>query len=229
MVYESLLDLLLPTACLHCGEAAEADGLCPACRGLLTPNRPCCPRCAEPLPPEAPADRPCGKCLRHPPPFERLVAPWLYRPPLDSWIRDLKLSARLPVGRVLGRLLAGALELETPPELLVPVPRHPGALRRHGFNHAAEITRSLAAATGLPWRANLLTKVRATDPQATLDRARRLANLRGAFHFDNRQRWRRVAVVDDVSTTTSTARAVAAALRGAGVEVVEVWTVARTP
>ena len=229
MVYKPLLDLLLPTACLHCNRPAEADGLCQDCRALLIPNRPCCPRCAEPLPPQAPADRPCGQCSRKPPPFERLVAPWLYRPPLDGWIRDLKLSARLPAGRVLGRLLAGALTMEEPPELLVPIPRHPDALRRHGFNHAAEITRALADALALPWRANLLTKVRATDSQATLDRARRLANLRGAFHFDNPGRWRRVAVVDDVSTTTATARAAAAALRRAGVAQVVVWTVARTP
>jgi ComF family protein len=132
---------------------------------------------------------------------------------------------------VLGSLLADRIDLgRNRPQLLLPAPLHPRRLRERGFNQAAELTRILADELSLPWSARHFVRVRHTEPQAGLDRRARQRNLRHAF------RWRgpigdlsRVAVIDDVVTTGTTAEEMARALKRAGIERVEVWAVARTP
>ena len=74
---------------------------------------------------------------------------------------------------------------------------------------------------------SLLLRVRATEPQTTLTAAQRRSNCEGAFavHPD----WHapaRVALLDDVMTTGSTAAAAAGALREAGARHVELWVCA---
>jgi predicted amidophosphoribosyltransferase len=54
----------------------------------------CCRRCAQPL--AEPGV--CGQCRRHPPPFTGSVAPWLYQPPLDALVLQLKTSAAMAPG-----------------------------------------------------------------------------------------------------------------------------------
>jgi Predicted amidophosphoribosyltransferases len=64
--------------------------------------------------------------------------------------------------------------------------------------------------------------------QQGLDRDARKKNLRGAFRARTDCRGLHIAVVDDVVTTASTARAVAQALKAAGAEKIEIWCAART-
>ena len=213
--------------CLLCNDTGMADmDLCAACFATFIANRPACGHCALPLPDSrAPL---CGRCLSRPPPWEGLHAPWRYAEPVSRLIQQLKFDARLPVGRLLGQLLAQDLPA-TDVELLLPVPQHPRSLRRRGFNHAAEITRSLAATLALPWSARRLLKVQATAAQHGLNRRARLKNLAGAFVWEGPPPPRTVAVIDDVVTTGATAEAVTRALHRAGAEKVWIWAVARTP
>jgi predicted amidophosphoribosyltransferase len=69
---------------------------------------------------------------------------------------------------------------------------------------------------------------RETAEQAGLDRKARRRNVTGAFATVAPLRVRHVAILDDVVTTGSTVRELAAVLRAAGAEQVEVWAIART-
>ena len=233
MVYEwahRLGGWLLPPTCLLCnGPGHKGLDLCRQCRGSLGENRPACRRCAEPLPTGTPPRSLCGHCTRREPPWDHLVAPWRYEEPLSGLIQRLKFSRELPAGRTLGLLLAAALPPPDPrPELLLPVPLHAGDLRRRGFNHAAEITRSLSRALEIPWSSRHLFKARPTATQHGLGRKARRRNLRDAFRFEPGENLEHVAVIDDVVTTGSTAAEIARTLKRAGVSRVSIWALART-
>jgi ComF family protein len=221
----------LPGHCLLCGaQTGRGTGgldLCPTCRDSLPRVLQPCRACGQPLA----SDGLCGHCQRQPPPYQRTSAPWLYAAPLDSLILQLKTTAALAPARTLGRLLGRQLrdtgaEL---PQLLIPVPLHSRRLRERGFNQAALLTRQLAAELALPWRADLLSKVRESADQRGLDRRQRRRNLRGCFSCRSLPAGCHVALVDDVVTTGATAWAASDALRRAGAGRVDVWALARTP
>jgi len=220
--------LLFPRHCLLCDcPLPPGRDLCSACHAELPFNRQPCPLCALPV---SGSDLPCGQCSRHPPPFERSRIPLLYQPPVSHLIGDLKFRHQLHLARGLGRLFCDAMPPDlTPPDLLVPVPLHPGRLRERGFNQSLELARRVAAEFALPLDGRSCRRIQATPPQSRLDRRARSRNLRAAFDADTRLAGLRIALFDDVVTTGSTVNAAARALLRAGAARVEVWALARTP
>jgi len=235
MVYqwpEIVRQALFPPTCLLCGAPGELGlDICTACRRELPRNHPACRCCALPLPAPAPAGTLCGLCQRHPPPQQWARVPFLYQQPLDRLITDLKFHGALAAGRLLGELLARELgpQLETPPQLILPVPLHPRRLRERGYNQAAELARVLAARLHIPWHAGRLERTRDTPSQRGLRRGERRRNVRGGFSCRRLAGVQRVALVDDVITTGATVAELSRTLRRAGVDRVEVWALARTP
>ena len=181
--------------------------------------------CGLPVPAHS---RICGQCQQQESAIGRTVAPWLYQPPVDGLIQDLKFHGKLPAGRLLGAMLARCAAIRaSPAEAIVPLPLHHRRLRERGFNQAAEIARPLARELGIPLRTGWLRRPTATGPQARLDRDERRHNIRGVFRAEPDVRGRRIALLDDVVTTGSTVEEAARALRLAGAREVEVWAVAR--
>ncbi len=222
----ALAHRLLPLRCLLCTEpGAHGLDLCPACRASLPESQAACRCCALPQP----APGICGTCLQHPPPLQRAHAAFLYAPPLDRLLPRYKFHGDLAAGRLLAQLMARAFAGCERPQALVPVPLHRSRLRRRGYDQALELARPLAATLGLPLRADLLRRVRATAAQSELDAAARRRNLRAAFRAADVPMPAHVALVDDVMTTGATLHAAARALRRAGVERVDAWVCARAP
>ncbi|MGE8068037.1 ComF family protein [Pseudomonas sp. NPDC089569] len=220
--------------CLLCDETADgAAPICMACETDLPWLGDHCQTCALPLPS---AGLTCGQCLKQPPAFERVIAPWLYSFPVDSLITRFKHNAKWPFGHLLGELLAQALqhrfEEDLPrPELLLPVPLATRRLRQRGFNQAAMLARWLGTRLDLPCDERSLSRVQDTGAQQTLKARERRNNLRDAFALTPGAsfRGRRLALVDDVLTTGSTAQALARLLMNAGAARVDVYCLARTP
>lgn len=113
-------------------------------------------------------------------------------------------------------------------DAVVPVPCHLSTLRRRGAGLPALLARAVAREAGAPWRPVALEKVRAVPELVGLDAKRRAAAVRGAYRprepLDGV-----VLLVDDVVTSTATARACAEACREAGALGVCVLALARTP
>ena len=223
---DTLLRRALPLHCLACGEPGD-DGLdlCACCRRALPCAASACPRCAVPL--ALPGT--CGDCLRRPPPLHAAHAAFSYAPPLDRLLPRYKFHRDLASGRLLAQLMARAFAGCERPQALVPVPLHPARLRQRGYDQALELARPVATLLGLPLRAGLLQRVRATPAQSQLDAPARRRNLRGAFQAASQSLPAHVALVDDVMTTGATLHAAATALRRAGVARVDAWVCARTP
>jgi ComF family protein len=165
----------------------------------------------------------------HHAPWACLVAPYRYAFPVDHCVRALKFHGQLEYGRVLGTLIAEARRARGAPlpALVVPVPLHASRYRERGFNQAAVIARFAARGLGIPLASRALERVRATAEQSHLPAAARAVNVAGAFRASTPLVGQRVALVDDVLTTGSTATAAASALREAGAVEVELWVAAR--
>ncbi len=238
MVYgwkEHLLDWLVADDCLLCG-ARGNWGLCVGCRAELPWNSTACRRCALPLPPLVGNGTLCRHCARHPPAFDRALAPLRFAGVVADLVREFKYQRCLAAGRLLGAVLAGALQPAAEgrgdvalPDVLIPTPLHPRRLRERGFNQAAELTRVLSGRLEVPWQPGRFRRLLDTPSQTGLGRGARRRTLRGAFAWRGDVGWRSVAVIDDVVTSGATAQAMAATLKRAGFARVEVWAVARTP
>lgn len=221
-VYSTLLDCLLPERCPSCAGPTH-HGYCDGCRSEFVRVADPCPRCALP--------RPVTRCPREASEWlvDRVVAPLCYTYPATSQVHALKFSGKRYLGRALGLLLAQRLadEREARVDAVVAVPLHRRRLRERGFNQALEIAHPLASALDLPLTTNAVHKRVATRPQVELDADARLVSVKAAFSVSKRFDGLSVAIVDDVLTTGATVNSLAAALRQAGAERVEAWTVAR--
>ena len=203
---------MLPPRCVLCGSRGQAP-----CLDL-------CAGCAASF--EA-ADEPVSA---GPEPLRRTCAPFAYAWPLDHLVHALKYRGQLATARVLGTLLADWLarcSLQRDVDLIVPVPLHADRHAERGFNQSAELARQLGRSLHLPVAGALAERRRATPAQVGLHLAERRRNLAGAFGAGP-VAGRRVAIVDDVTTTGTTVQELARALVHSGALAVDAWCVACT-
>lgn len=228
-----LVDLVLarifPPRCLLCLDPGQppALDLCSGCEADLARDLPACTGCAQPLPRSD--SFLCGDCLQAPRVFDAAFAAYRYEHPLDWLVRRMKYGGDIAAARVLGTLLGRRLRAghALHVEALLPVPLHRSRESQRGFNQAIEIARAAAREVGLPVVSEVGRRRRDTTSQAGLDAGGRRENMRGAFELVRPLAQRRLAIVDDVLTTGSTAEEFARVLKRAGAEWVEVWAVAR--
>ena len=253
-IAESLFSVFFPSGCRICGEPLlniSRLPVCPDCLASIQPTtRKVCAICGDRgFSSYAQRDdaglRRCPVCRRVRRPFDRAVAYGGYEGGLRELIHLLKYNRIRPAAKVLGGLLAQALEavepsfeqltFERPVILIIPVPLYKRKLRERGFNQAELIARAalkvFPASARLQLVTDLLLRTRDTTSQIGLISHQRRANLRGAFAVAPAAEvtGRHVILVDDVYTTDATATQCARVLRRrAGAARVWVATVART-
>ncbi len=233
------LDLLFPRRCPLCGKIA--DGICGECAKKLPVVRgPVCFQCGRPL---ADGDEEyCPDCRAHCMYFTQGRGLYLYNEDLRRSLHGIKYGNRREYLDVFAREMAvrlGGTIRRWDPQIVIPVPMHPAARRRRGYNQAELLARRLGEELGLAVCTDAVQKIRRTADQKTLDHRARRQNLKDAFAVDPRYmtrgetrrslRWRRVLLVDDVFTTGSTMRELAKTLRRAGAEEVFFVTLCIVP
>mgnify|MGYP001038375104 CR=1 FL=1 len=235
-----LLDLIFPPKCAGCD--TQGALLCASCRDALPLIDPAtaCPRCGAPMAGVPGADplahgawRHCAECHDRTFAFSAARCAARLEPPVSRAVVVLKDSGERRYARVLGELLANASAgWLAPDDVLVPAPASPDAIRRRGFDHAADIARVVGRLTGN----EVCPLLRATPgaDQRALSREERFSNRAQAFRLVEPRGLggplivpARIVVIDDVFTTGATLDAAARVLRCAGVAEVRVLAVAR--
>ncbi|MDE0659698.1 MAG: ComF family protein [Gammaproteobacteria bacterium] len=241
----NVLDAFFPGICLLCRRRSRRDvDLCRDCEAALERNERACPVCAEPAPPGSEAGEVCGSCIAAPPPWTATVAPFTYAPPMSRVVECLKSGNGLREARILGAMLTPAIRAryrgDALPDALIAMPLTRRRRRERGYNQAELLAQVVGKEIDRPVQKGVLVRTRDAPPQRTLPRSARLRNVRGAFDVRRSLRERllarmaevlpkRVALVDDVTTTGATVRAATQALLAADVAEVHIWVAAKTP
>lgn len=223
----SWLDLIFPPRCAACAEPLEEPRpLCEVCDIALMelpPER--CACCSQPLPEGV---RRCDPCREDPPPFSDCRVAFAYEGSIAEVIPRFKYEDLPQLAETLIELAWGQLRsVCTAGAVLVPIPLHPRRLRERGYDQALLLADALGKRSRLPVEERLLERVRFTSAQVGSTAEERAAKLEGAFRALPMASGKRVVLVDDVITTTATARAAAVALRAAGASDVRVAAIAR--
>ncbi len=233
MVYKWLKNNLIAPVfyrCQLCLSPTRSEyAICSDCEQELPRNHQHCLVCSLPLTQDSTATLICGQCQHSPPCYTSSHVPFLYATPLKQLIAALKFRQQLQHAPLLAHLLSSTLPArDHQPQCLLPVPLHPQRQRERGFNQAHELARLMAKQLGIPVDATLCQRKHHTPYQRDLGAQQRQKNLRNAFAITRTHAYRHVAIIDDVMTTGSTANAIAHELRKTGVEIIEIWAVART-
>jgi ComF family protein len=237
----------LPSQCAVC-HLWQQDVVCADCLARFGAPVRRCLSCALVLPVAPPSDNlhQCGACIaassHGPLPLDSCSAAVSYAFPWDQLIVRFKFGkepawARFFANRMLQQM--GVQEALPAARWCLPMPLSDARLRERGYNQAALLARELAAQVSatVPQAQGqvddrLLLRVLDTMPQPGLDRAARVANLRGALLVDPLRQalveGQSVVLVDDVMTSGASLHAAAQALRAAGASAVHAVVFART-
>jgi ComF family protein len=162
----------------------------------------------------------------------KVIAPASYHHGLGPVVASIKYQQQLAPLKVLVAALVSRVNLLVEqqliilPQVLLPVPLHPQRLKQRGFNQAWLIAKEISEQLNIPLDANVLKRVADTQPQAGMTGKQRRKNCHKAFELVNHIPYQRVALVDDVLTTGTTANEIAKLLNKQGVYV-DVWCLVR--
>lgn len=230
MVYNGLkwLSHRLQTHCIYCQSKNLSDifGLCPSCKKQLTSHENRCKRCAILLVGEQTL---CGQCLKKPPRFDKSTT-------LCSYHNDISQQCVYAIKhddtawlRTTAELLAYNNQRNANDvDVIMPIPAHWRRLLMQNNNHSLLLSQRLAKELNLPCYSNVLKQIKATQAQKHLSAKARRTNMHNAFICHQSLNGLRIAIVDDVMTTTATANEAARSLKKAGASYVELWLIART-
>lgn len=225
-----LINTVYPPRCVLCGSPGFSDmDICKVCYHDLPWIESACTQCAIPLTKHSGDHLKCGRCLKKPPLFDQAVSLFSYEKETVTLIHQLKFNEKLANSRLLGGMLACAIDKKGVelPDCILPVPLYKKRLRQRGYNQSIELARPVANTFNIPLDLQSVKRVRDTQSQTGLDKQQRRKNIRAAFEVTEPLCVKHVAIVDDVVTTASTTNELARTLKRAGVSRVDVWSIAR--
>ncbi len=226
LILDNLTSLLDPHLCPGCQQTLlDQQTFCESCQQRLRPVEHPCRLCGLE---NQTNDDACAVCLYDPPRWQRMIAPLQYQGLTRELMMQFKFSQSLHFANSLLQTIIHHFPGQpAKPEVLLPVPLHHNRLIERGYNQAFEIGRLMSLIIDIPVDTQTLVRVRDTEAQVGLTAHGREKNILKAFACNNQKNYRHVAVIDDIVTTGSTANEVTKTLHRAGVETVEIWSLAR--
>lgn len=214
---------LVPSQCPGCQQPSAFSALCEVCTSYLQPLHQPCPRCGE-------ADQmglQCGQCLRAPPRWDAAKIAWQFDFLTRYLVHQFKYHKNFAAAEQLANGWLNTVNIRTPPLALMPVPMTLRKELKRQYNQAHWLAEHWGKALDIPVFTGVV-KTQNTQPLEGLGKRQRKQVLRNVFRITEPPP-AHVAIVDDVFTTGATAAELARILKKAGVERVELWTLAKTP
>lgn len=213
--------------CLMCREELSSNTLyafCDDCIKKLPFNiGKTCVKCSEPI---SGMGEYCIHCKNSKPYFKKNVSVFLYKRPIDGFIRRLKFDNQKYLSVTLGNFIASeVVKMGVNFDYIIPAPMHSKRKKKRGYNQAELLCCALKDKLGLNVDCEILEKVRDTLNQARLSRQQRLENLENAFKVKdkNKIKGKTILLVDDVFTTGTTMNECSKTLLDAGAK--EVYSI----
>ena len=236
MIYNWLKNKLfsfVSKQCLLClSPTLNKHLLCSGCEIDLPTNRSFCLICAIPFPITQTHEKSlvCGSCQKNPPVYTTSLIPHLYASPIKQLISQLKFHGNLTYVPLLAQSFINNVKHRESnlPDCIIPVPLHKQRLHERGFNQALELARIIAVNFNIPLDYTLCQRDKSTPYQSGLSAKQRKQNLKNAFNIVKSHSYKHVVIFDDVVTTGTTVNELARQLKQSGVEIIEVWAIART-
>ncbi len=210
-VFNYLINLFFPKVCLGC-HALLLDGetiLCTRCRHEL-------PLTQHHLNPKNEAVKKFyGKIdVKH-------ASAFLYfnkKGIVQELIHNLKYKGHEEIGIVLGNWYAEVLKdlnLETPFDVIVPVPLHPKKLKERGYNQVTAFGKTLSKNLAVAFDSTILYRKKYSKTQSKKNLLGRSENIESIFdvQFSEINHDKHFLIVDDVLTTGATLEACSRALQ----------------
>lgn len=231
-ILHKLETIIFPYICNICKSSSDINfDLCSSCLNKLPVLVDRCYVCGAYLDKltESVSCESCQDITRN---YDRLCPLFEYTDPISSFITRIKYNRDLKYAKLFGRLFAKRISkfyksYTELPEVIIPVPL---ATRKHkirGFNQSYSIFKYAARELEIKLDLNIVKKVKNTKAQAKLNKNDRKRNLKSAFQVAGDIPYQHIAIVDDVYTTGSTVDAVSYGFRERGVELIDVWVIAR--
>lgn len=224
---------LWPQQCLACKASIlpSDDGLCQPCWQDLSKavSADYCRRCGRDVSPYGIVQGKCGHCQDKQYRYDGVIRVGRYESTLRTMALSLKFAERTEWAKSLSKMMQDAVlasGMHAAFDYLVPVPLHWRRRLRRGFNQS----HLLAKGMKLP-RLRIstdLVRVRNTEQQWNLKPPQRRRNVKGAFAvrkghpFDGKK----VALIDDITTSGATLEECAKTLKQAGAQKVVALVIA---
>jgi ComF family protein len=212
-------DFCLPGLCAVCERGGCTAPICDECydKLVLIENENACEACGKPIPHGSACGWCKGKGIPH---FSKVVSLGMFKDPLKHLIHEMKYHRRWPLAeylaeRVIQHERATAVLEEC--DYLVPVPLHWRRQFSRGYNQAEVLAKRIGNLKKIPVIAPA-KRARNTPTQTQMTSAEaRVKNLADAFMLKNpwQIEGKRLLLIDDVTTTGATLRALARCLSAA--------------
>ncbi len=228
-MYNLIMDEMYPSdyKCLMCHKEMNSNTLysfCDDCMSKLPFNidRHCI-KCGEPI---GGMGEYCIHCKNEKPLFKKNISVFLFKNPIDVFVRKLKFDNQKYLGKTLGNFIASeVVKMSVDFDIVLPVPLSDKRRHQRGYNQSELLCIPLKEKLGLNVESGVLIKTRHTLSQSTLSRNQRIENLKDSFAVVDKSKvkGKTILLVDDVFTTGTTINECTKTLLNAGAK--EVYSV----
>jgi ComF family protein len=222
-----MMDWIYPPACPGC--QALGFRFCPDCQSQINYlHDPICSKCGQPV--SDSREKYCSSCVEHEPGFTKLQSVTIYDGAIRSAILQMKFNQDFGISEFLGEKITDLFldQLQWDIDFIVPVPLSKERQKSRGFNQSYRLALPLSLRTRLPIKCDALNRTVNTLTQSDLPKHERLSNVKNAFSSKvNYVQGKKILIIDDVATTSSTISACSIALLDNGAKAVFGITAAR--
>lgn len=182
--------------CFLCGYYST-NALCPTCDNSLKTHKYRCKSCAIPL--NSNLDY-CGNCLATPTIFDNAFTLYDYDNFMAKLIINFKYNKQLAIGSFFAKKIAIFYKQLGEYDAIIPVPIHKKRLQNRGYNQVMELLKNIDKRK-IDYKSCIRTKY--TKKLVTMNLASRKKELKDAFIIVKPMIYKKILIVDDVLTTTS--------------------------
>lgn len=216
--------------CLVCGkEVFENERFCKECEKILPYNDGhICQHCGRKT---ISSTEYCSTCKNILTDLDKCRSAFSYDYPMSKLIKDAKYNnAKYLIEFFAEKLSLVYFQNYFNADYLIYIPMTEKAKKKRGYNQSQILANELSSIINVEVL-DVVKKVKDTKRQATLSRKERLKNLENAFKVVDKKnvKDKNLLLVDDVTTTGSTAQVIAKRLKMAGAKTVNLLTVCSTP